>query len=71
VKLSRPTITEARLVCEAHGARAAILIVFGDGHYAAASYGETKAECASTGRTLDAIVEALQDGTLPVPEVQP
>jgi hypothetical protein len=66
----RPSITDARRVCEANGARAAIIIVFGDEQFGAASYGETRAECASTGRTLDAIVEALQNGTLPVPEVK-
>ena len=66
-----PAITDARRVCEANGARAAIVIVFGDGHYGAASHGETKAECASTGRTLDAIIEAFQNGLLPMPEVKP
>jgi hypothetical protein len=63
----RPTITDAKCLCAQLRARGVIVIAFhGDMTYAAASYGETKAECKTLGRTLDRIVERLQSGAIPV-----
>ncbi len=65
-----PKITDARKVCEALGARSVIVIAFEGDRYGAVSYGETKAECKSTGETLDAIVNRLRDGLIPAPDVR-
>lgn len=65
-----PKITDARKLCEALGARSVIVIAFEGNRYAAASYGETRAACASTGKTLDAIVGHMDQGFIAAPEVR-
>ena len=53
-------IKHARQLCEAIGARQAIVIGFDEaGRFAAASYGATKAECAAVGALLDDVVSLL------------
>lgn len=65
----KPSITAARRVCEAIGARQVVVVAFdGDGCYAVTSYGETKAECAAVALLCDAIANDLTSGRLPMPE---
>lgn len=68
--MKTPKITDARKLCEALGARSVIVIACEGSRYAAASYGETRAECASTGKTLDAIADALNEALIPTPVVR-
>jgi hypothetical protein len=65
-----PRVRDARDLCEQTGARAVLVIAFVDGKFGAASYGETKAECASVAKTLDEIVAWLQRGAIPAPELR-
>lgn len=65
----RPSVKLAQRACEGAGARQAVVVWFdGDGRYAVASYGETKAECASVKPLCNAIAEALNERLLPSPE---
>lgn len=66
----KPRIGDAKRICEELGARSVVVLAFEGDKLAAVSYGETKAECASTGRTLDAIYDALMQGRLPAPDVR-
>ena len=63
-------IADAKRICDGTGSRAVIVLTFDNGRIAGSSYGETVAECRSTGRTLDAIVSALEAGRLPAPVVR-
>jgi hypothetical protein len=60
-------ITEARKIAERIGADQVMVIAFSRDHYAAVSYGKTKALCADAGKWLDRICDNLADGTLPAP----
>lgn len=62
--MKNATIKEVRKIVEEHGARQGILILFDDGNMSAASYGETKAECASLRKTLDDIADKLANGEI-------
>ena len=54
-------IKHARQLCEAIGARQAIVIGFDEaGRFAAASYGATKTECTDAGVLLDDLVRVLE-----------
>lgn len=65
----RVTITDARAVCEATGARQVVVIAFdGAGRFAVTSYGTTKAECSAVKPLCDAVASHLAAGTLPAPE---
>lgn len=64
--MKRPTITDAKTICERIGARAVIVIALYPDNFAGASYGETKRECGQTGYTLDRIMEEIQSGGIPV-----
>ena len=65
--MKKMTITEVRRIVEAHGAQQGIVILFGSGRFASASYGVTKALCARVGKTLDAIADGLRDGKVIAP----
>ncbi len=65
-----PRVADARSVCDAVGARSVIVLAFEGDRVSGSSYGETVAECRSTGRTLDAIVAALEAGRIPAPVVR-
>jgi len=66
--VKRVRITDARRIAEANGARQVVVVAFdADGHFAAASYGETTRECRAVGLLLDAIADRLNDGRLPNP----
>lgn len=65
--LQKVTITEVRRVVEAHRAAQGIVILFGGGRFASASYGTTKALCSLVAKTLDAIADGLVDGRIPAP----
>jgi hypothetical protein len=47
-------------------ARAVIILAFSEDNVNGASYGETKLECQQTGYTMDRIIEAIQEGEIPV-----
>jgi len=61
-----PKITDASKFCKVYGARAVIIVALDANTVAGASYGETKAECKMAAQTLDRIIDALVDGTIPV-----
>jgi hypothetical protein len=65
-----PRISDAKAICAALGSRSAIVLTFGAGRLAGVSYGETVAECKSTAKTLDAIVDAIMDRSIPSPKVR-
>lgn len=66
--MKRVRITDAKRICESVDAKQVIVLAFdADGRFAAASYGDTRAECARVAVTLDAIADRLQDGRLPNP----
>lgn len=65
--LRKVTITDVRRIVEAHGAEQGIVILFGGGRFASASYGTTKALCARVAKTLDAIADGLKDGRIQAP----
>jgi len=65
--LRKVTITDVRRIVEAHGAAQGIVILFGGGRFASASYGTTKALCSLVAKTLDAIADGLKDGRIPAP----
>ncbi len=69
--VKRPTIRQAQTICESLGARAVIVLALSEDGFAVASYGATKAECSQTGHTLDKIVDAIGDGSIPVWEARP
>ncbi len=60
----RPTISQARKLCGELKARAVIIIALDRDNFQCASYGETKRECAQTGRTVDQIAEAIETGRI-------
>ena len=57
----RPSVRDARELCNRLGARGVIVLAFDGTAYAAASYGQTKAECAAYGKTLDEIADAIDE----------
>jgi hypothetical protein len=61
-----PTVRQAQAICDSVNARAVIVLALTGDSVMGASYGETKAECSQTGYTLDRIIEAIEDGTIPV-----
>ena len=61
-----PKIHHARTLCESLKARGVIVLAFTEDNVAAASYGETKAECAQLKGTLDAIIRDIEEGEIPV-----
>lgn len=65
--LRKVTITDVRRLVEAHGAAQGIVILFGEGRFASASYGTTKALCARVAKTLDAIADGLKSGGIVAP----
>ena len=64
--MKRPTVRETHAMCESLKARAVIVLAFSEDGIAGASYGETKLECQQIGYTLDRIVEAIEDGQIPM-----
>ncbi len=70
LELRLPTaihIAEARKIAERIGADQVVVIAFSRDHYAAVSYGKTKALCADAGKWLDRICDNLANGTLSSP----
>lgn len=66
--MNKPTVKEARRVCDALDARQVVVVAFdGEGAFGVASYGETRGECKLAAKTCDAIADMLMDGRLPVP----
>lgn len=63
----KPTIGAVRKVVEEHGAKQGVVLLFDGTHFAAISYGHTKASCARVGALLDRIVELINFGELPNP----
>lgn len=64
--MKRPKIIHASAMCEAVGARGAIVLTFDKGGVQGVSYGETKGECTARGRTLDAIITEIMKDRIPV-----
>lgn len=64
--MKRPTVRQTHAMCESLNARAVIVLAFSEDGIAGASYGETKLECQQIGYTLDRIVEAIEDGQIPM-----
>ncbi len=66
--MNQPTIEQAKQLAYALRARGVIVLTFGDGRVAGSSYGMTRQECRALGKTLDAIVDGLLKGELPLPQ---
>lgn len=64
--MKRPTVRQTHAICDSLNARAVIVLAFSADGVAGASYGETKLECKQTGYTMDRIIEALENGQIPV-----
>lgn len=64
--MKRPTVRQTHAICDSLNARAVLVIALSKDGVMAASYGETKLECQQAGYTLDKIVEALENGWIPV-----
>jgi hypothetical protein len=64
--MKAPTITQAHAICDSVRARAVIVIALYEDTTCGASYGETKLLCKQAGFTLDCIMAALEDGSIPV-----
>ena len=64
--MKRPTITQAKQICQTAGARGAIILVFDEDDIEGASYGETRDECEQLGKTLDRIVDLIGKGHIAV-----
>lgn len=65
--MKRPTVYQTRAICDSLKARAVIVLAFSeDGAIAGASYGETTRECGQIGYTMDRIIDAIEDGHIPV-----
>ncbi|HWQ54850.1 MAG TPA: hypothetical protein VN442_14280 [Bryobacteraceae bacterium] len=69
--MNRPTITQARRICEALKARGVIILAFTEDNFAGASYGETKGECGQLGRVLDKIASLMGSGFVRVWDARP
>lgn len=69
--MKRPTITQARHLADALGARQVIVIAFDTESFAASSYGQTRAECGDVGAVLDFIADGLRDRSIPAPGTIP
>ena len=61
-----PTVRDARELCNRLGARGVIVLAFEGTSYAGASYGMSRAECASYGKTMDAIGKAIEERLIKV-----
>ena len=59
-----PGVKDARDMANRMGCDAVIILGVHGGRTGGASYGQTKAQCASTGKVLDEIVEAINDGLI-------
>ena len=59
--MKRPTVSQAHAICEAVRARGVIVLAFDEDQVFGASYADTKIECKQLGRTLDEIVEAIEN----------
>jgi hypothetical protein len=70
--MTPPRITEAKAIAERIGADAVVVLAFDDedGLVAGASYGKTKALCATIGEWMDAIIDGLVKNE-PVEESHP
>lgn len=64
--MTRPTVHQARRICESLKARAVIILALSEDGVAGASYGQTKLECKQTAYTLEVIMEGLEEGDIPV-----
>lgn len=64
--MKRPTIKQAKQICESLNARAVIVLMLDQEAIAGSSYAQTKAECKQAGETLDEIINAIDTGKIPV-----
>lgn len=64
--MKRPTISQSSSICASLKARGVIILAFSADNVAGASYGETRAECKQMGYTMDCIVDAINEGRIPV-----
>ena len=62
-----PQISDAKKLAYDYRARAVIVLAFGNGQYAGASYGMTRADCRDYGKVLDDICEEISEGLIEVP----
>lgn len=64
--MKRPTITQAKKICEELRARGVIVLAFDEDDFQGVSYGETRAECSQLGQTMDAICDEISAGRIGV-----
>jgi len=60
--MKKPTIAQAKAICEALKARGVIVLAFTEDDVAGASYAASRSECQQLGYTLDCIIDAISDG---------
>lgn len=65
--MQRPTIQQAKDLAYANRATGALILQFGGGQFASASYGVDRKKCDAMGRVLDRIHALIADGTIRVP----
>lgn len=66
-----PQIHDAKKLAYDYRARAVIVLAFGSGQFAGASYGMTRADCREYGKILDEICDELAEGIIEVPGDDP
>lgn len=64
--MKRPTIQQTHAICDSLKARGVIVLAFSEDGVAGASYGETRGECKQLSYTLDCIIDAINEGRIPV-----
>jgi hypothetical protein len=67
--MTKPTIKQAREICDSVRARGVIVLAFAEDTVYGASYADTKVECKQLGHTLDQIVEAIENCEIRVWEI--
>ena len=67
--IKKPQITEAQRIAERIGAESVVILAFGDGLCAGASYGETKEKCQATGYWMDILIDGMIHGEMDPPNL--
>lgn len=67
--MTQPTIKTAKQLAVDHRAVGALVLTFGDGTHAGASYGMTRRHCDAMGKVLDQIADLIRDGVIQIPDV--
>ncbi len=66
--MTPPAITDAKRIAFDARALGALILTFGDGHYATTSFGLTRPLCDAMKAVNERIAELIRDGTIKIPD---